>query len=194
MILSILYLLFYAAAGVLIGRYLFSTESFPRRLWLGLTLGLFGSIWLPSLFSFVLGFGTVSHILGAVLMAVLTFLCLLQKKKAKAATASDLCSFLPLMWLLPIFLVGAYLFSTHILQPKLDGYYVGQTTYGDLAMHLGFISCLGSRASSRRSTASSPVTPSTTPSFARCPAPPCSSLDRASAGPTCCPPCTPTPW
>ena len=61
MILSILYLLFYAAAGVLIGRYLFSTESFPRRLWLGLTLGLFGSIWLPSLFSFVLGFGTVSH-------------------------------------------------------------------------------------------------------------------------------------
>ena len=69
MILSILYLLFYAAAGVLIGRYLFSTESFPHRLWLGLTLGLFGSIWLPSLFSFVLGFGTVSHILGAVLMA-----------------------------------------------------------------------------------------------------------------------------
>ena len=29
MILSLLYLLFYAAAGVLIGRYLFSTESFP---------------------------------------------------------------------------------------------------------------------------------------------------------------------
>ena len=142
MILSILYLLFYAAAGILIGRYLFSTESFPRRLWLGLTLGLFGSIWLPSLFSFVLGFGTLSHILGAVLMAALTVLCLLQKKKAHAATAAELRSLLPLLWLLPIFLVGAYLFSTHILQPKSDGYYVGQTTYGDLAMHLGFISSL----------------------------------------------------
>lgn len=142
MILSVLYLLFYAVAGILIGKYLFSTESFPRRLWLGLTLGLFGSIWLPSLFSFVLGFGTLSHILGAVLMAVLTVLCLLQKKKAKTATASDLRSLLPLLWLMPLFLVGLYLFSTHILQPKSDGYYVGQTTYGDLAMHLGFISSL----------------------------------------------------
>ncbi len=142
MILSILYLLFYAAAGVLIGRYLFSTESFPRRLWMGLTLGLFGSIWLPSLFSFVLGFGTVSHILGAVLMAALTVLCLLQKKKVHAATAAELRSLLPLLWLMPIFLIGAYLFSTHILEPKSDGYYVGQTTYGDLAMHLGFISSL----------------------------------------------------
>ena len=56
MILSILYLLFYAVAGVQIGRWLFKTESFPRRLWLGLTVGLFGSIWMPSLFSFALGF------------------------------------------------------------------------------------------------------------------------------------------
>ena len=72
MILSVLYLLFYAAAGVLIGRCLFASESLPRRLWLGLTLGLFGSIWLPSLFSFVLGFGMLSHILGAAVMAALT--------------------------------------------------------------------------------------------------------------------------
>ncbi len=142
MILSILYLLFYAAAGILIGRYLFSTESFPRRLWLGLTVGPFGSIWLPSLFSFVLGFGTLSHILGAAVMALLTALSLLQKKKAPAATAKDFRTLLPLLWLLPIFLIGVYLFSTHILQPKIDGYYVGQTTYGDLAMHLGFISSL----------------------------------------------------
>ncbi len=142
MILSILYLLFYAAVGILIGRYLFSTESFPRRLWLGLTVGLFGSIWLPSLFSFVLGFGTLSHILGAAVMALLTALSLLQKKKAPAATAKDFRTLLPLLWLLPIFLIGVYLFSTHILQPKIDGYYVGQTTYGDLAMHLGFISSL----------------------------------------------------
>ena len=142
MILSILYLLFYAVAGVEIGRYLFSTESFPRRLWLGLTMGLFGCIWLPSLFAFVLGFGSLSHILGAILMAALTFLCLLQKKKASMVKAKELKSLLPLLWLLPLFVVGAYLFSTHILEPKVDGWYVGQTTYGDLAMHLGFISSL----------------------------------------------------
>ena len=142
MILSILYLLFYAAAGILIGRYLFSTESFPRRLWLGLTVGLFGSIWLPSLFSFVLGFGTLSHILSAAVMAILTAFCMLQKKRPPRASAKDFRTLLPLLWLLPIFLIGAYLFSTHILQPKADGYYVGQTTYGDLAMHLGFISSL----------------------------------------------------
>ena len=142
MILSILYLLFYAVAGVQIGRWLFKTEAFPRRLWLGLTVGLFGSIWMPSLFSFALGFGDLSHILGAALMAVLALVCLLQKRKAPLATAKDYQQLLPLLWLLPLFLVGAYLFSTHILEPKVDGWYVGQTTYGDLAMHLGFISSM----------------------------------------------------
>ena len=142
MILSILYLLFYAVAGVLVSRYLFSTESLPRRLWLGLTVGLFGCIWLPSLFSFVLGFGRLSHLLGAVLMALLAMLCQLSKQKAPLAPAKEYAQLLPLLWLLPLFVVGAYLFSTHILQPKVDGYYVGQTTYGDLAMHLGFISSL----------------------------------------------------
>lgn len=142
MILSILYLLFYAAAGVFESRYLFRTESLPRRLWLGLTLGLFGSIWLPSLFSFVLGFGTLSHVLGAAVMVVLALLAHCSKKKAAPSKAKELRALLPLLWLLPIFIVGAYLFSTHILQPKADGYYVGQTTYGDLAMHLGFISSM----------------------------------------------------
>ncbi len=142
MILSILYLLFYAVAGVLTGRCLFSTESFPRRLWMGLTLGLFGSIWLPSLFSFILGFGSLSHILGAASMAMLTVLCQFKKKRTPLLSARELHDLLPLLWLLPLFVVGAYLFSTHILQPKSDGYYVGQTTYGDLAMHLGFISSL----------------------------------------------------
>ena len=142
MILSILYMLFYAAAGILIGRCLFADESFARRLWLGLTVGLFGSIWLPSLFSFALGFGTLSHVLGAAGMALITVVCQFFKNKAPLARAKDYRSLLPLLWLLPIFLIGAYLFSTHILEPKADGYYVGQTTYGDLAMHLGFISSM----------------------------------------------------
>lgn len=142
MILSVLYLLFYAAAGVLIGRCLFASESLPRRLWLGLILGLFGSIWLPSLFSFVLGFGALSHLLGVLAMALLTAVCLYIRRKAPWAKGGEYRSLLPLLWLLPLFFVGAYLFSTHILYPKSDGYYVGQTTYGDLAMHLGFISSM----------------------------------------------------
>ena len=142
MILSIVYLLFYAGSGIVIGRRLFSTESLPRRLWLGLVLGLFGCIWLPSLFAFVLGFGPLSHILGAMLMAALALFCLLSRKKAPRVQPKDYRQLLPLLWLLPLFFVGACLFSTHILEPKADGLYVGQTTYGDLAMHLGFISSL----------------------------------------------------
>ncbi|MBQ3651730.1 MAG: hypothetical protein II959_04765, partial [Clostridia bacterium] len=142
MIVSILYLLFYAFSGVQTGRYLFKSESFPRRFWLGLALGLLGCIWLPSLFSFALGFGILSHALGVLCMALLALFCLLQKKKAPMAKARDWRSLLPLLWLLPLFLVGAYLFSTHILYPGSDGYYVGQTTYGDLAMHLGFITSI----------------------------------------------------
>jgi len=142
MILSILYLLFHALAGIEIGRFLFKTESLPRRLWLGLTVGLLGSIWLPSLFSFFLGFGHLSHLLGALAMGLLAGFCLLQRNKAPRATAKELRDMLPLLWLLPLLLVGAHLFSTHILFPRSDGYYVGQTTYGDLAMHLGFITSI----------------------------------------------------
>ena len=142
MILSIVYLLFYAGSGIVIGRRLFSTESLPRRLWLGLVLGLFGCIWLHSLFAFVLGFGSLSHILGAVLMAVLALFCLFSRKKPSQVQPKEYRQLLPLLWLLPLFFVGACLFSTHILEPQADGWYVGQTTYGDLAMHLGFISSL----------------------------------------------------
>ena len=143
MILSILYLLFYAMAGVQIGRRLFKTESFPRRLWLGLTVGLFGSIWMPSLFSFLLDFGTLSHILGAALMALLTGSCLLQKRKSPIATRKDYRQLLPLLWLLPIFLVGAYqeilgdlhnLFGdTNAVHVSVDekGYYIDQVIDGE---------------------------------------------------------------
>ena len=142
MILSLLYLLFYAVSGIVISRCLFSSESYPCRIWLGLTLGLFGSIWLPSLFSFIFRFTCLSHILGAVLMAGFTVFSLFQKNKAPLVKADDVKTLLPLLSLLPIFIIGASLFFTHILQPKSDGYYVGQTTYGDLAMHLGFITSM----------------------------------------------------
>ena len=142
MILSLIYLLFYAVSGILISRYIFSSESYPKRIWLGLTLGLFGNIWLPSLFAFFFRFSYLSHALAAFMMAGLTVLSLLQKKKAPLVNAKDFKSLLPLLSLLPILIIGVCLFFTHILQPKPDGYYVGQTTYGDLAMHLGFISSM----------------------------------------------------
>ena len=142
MILSILYLLFFALCGIAIGRYVFSSESFARQIWLGLTLGLFGSIWLPSLFSFVLSFGALSHILGAAVMGMLAVFSACSKRARFASPKKDAASLASVLILLPLFLLGAYLFSTHILRPQSDGLYVGQTTYGDLAMHLGFISSI----------------------------------------------------
>ena len=56
MLLSIVYMLFYAVCGLILSlRLPVVSSAISRRVWLGLVLGLFGSIWCPSLFSFLLG-------------------------------------------------------------------------------------------------------------------------------------------
>ena len=145
MLLSIVYMLFYAVCGLILSlRLPVVSSAISRRVWLGLVLGLFGSIWCPSLFSFLLGrFAALSHVLGALAMAALTAAALFFFPRQRLWL--DKSTLYSLLWLLPLFIIGAGLFSTHILEPKADGVYVGQTTYGDLAMHLGFITSLGTQ-------------------------------------------------
>lgn len=145
MFFSLLFTGYFALCGILLAGWIFPREKGGRRLWLGLVLGLLGLTWLPSLFAFVLDFTLLSNLLGALVMGLLAFFACLRKKGQVLPADFDGRKWKYLLALLPILLVGGYLFSTHILQCKDGAYYVGQTTYGDLAMHLGFISSIATQ-------------------------------------------------
>lgn len=142
-IFPILYMLAYAASGLSISELVFSAQKFSRRIWLGLVIGLFLFSWLPALFAFFIDFTLLAQILGVALalaLGAVSYILCRRKKICKCyRIKSDLFPLVPLLF---IFIVGCILFSTHILKIKNGSYYVGQTTFGDLSMHIGFITSL----------------------------------------------------
>ena len=107
-------------------------------------LGLLLLTWLPSLFAFVIGFTWVAQLLSAVLAVALAGGCLyFAHRKNPRLFRGFQKRDLGFLWVVvPLFAIGAYLFHTHIILPTENGLSVGQVTYGDLAMHLGFISSI----------------------------------------------------
>lgn len=141
LIIPILYALTFALSGVMISELVFSNQRFSRRLWLGFVLGLFMLTWLPSLFAFFIGFTLTAQIFALIVAIAGGGVCFIlgRKRNLSHRLLKDVCPLLPLI---AIFIVGCILFSTHIIETKNGSYYVGQTTHGDLSMHLGFISSI----------------------------------------------------
>ena len=144
-LLSICYVALFAASGIGISRLLFTREKPLVRIWLGLALGMAMLIWFPALFSFVLGFYLPAQLLGLLLA------CLLGGagyyfSRNRSLTVS------PWKAEIPFFIAGGVvlaiclvLLSTHTIVLRDGALYVGQSTYGDLAMHLGFISSIATQ-------------------------------------------------
>ncbi|MBQ9188302.1 MAG: hypothetical protein IJ138_03140 [Clostridia bacterium] len=149
MALSLLYTGLFALCGLCIATLLFAFERLIKRIWYGLVLGLLLLTWLPSLLAFFIGFNLAAQIGAGVIALLLGLLCLILSLRngGKGIFAGFQKRDLGFLWVVvPLFLLGAVLFSTHILKP-LDngGVAVGQVTYGDLAMHLGFISSIAAQ-------------------------------------------------
>lgn len=145
------YFLYFQAAGVLLMLALLKNENILMRLLLGSVAGSLMLQWLPIPFSFLLGFSLASHALGAAaaLPAFYVFI------KRRAAVLADMRA-LPgqfkqheaFFGLLAAFmLLWCYLLSTHIIPLGADGaVYTGQCTYGDMNMHLGFITSIANQS------------------------------------------------
>ena len=145
-LLSLGYLLAFEALGVTGARFLLPRRRPLDRLWLGLCLGLLEEMTLPALFAFAFSFGAAAHALalgtGAALTAVLYFA---RDRRPLRPWDGEESALLKQMLLLgvPFALLGGYLQYTHTLRPDAEGaLYVGQSTYGDLPMHLSFITGL----------------------------------------------------
>ena len=141
-------LLIYLLAGLSLAWLLFADSRMAVRCWLGLVFGFVLLMWLPCLFAFAFGFTAAAQYCALALaggIALSTLFLLTHRKPvlldfSDAAARRDLLGF----WLsLALTVFCAYLLHTHVLRPEADGsLWVGQSTYGDLAMHLGFAESL----------------------------------------------------
>ena len=144
--LAILYFLIYALCGCLIVRFLLPRLGMIVRIWAGLCLGLALEMWLPALCAFFLRFSVAAQVLALLPLGALTLIAFFARSRKTILPFSDkdrqegrllLCIALPLT------LLGAYLQWTHNILPAADGsLHVGQSTYGDLPLHLSIITSL----------------------------------------------------
>ena len=148
---GIAYLAAFELCGVMVSFGL-SRRRAAIKIWMGLVVGLMEMMWLPSLFAFLFDFTLTAHIFALATAFVSGALCLgLGLKKAARVKQTEAApqkrGTLPPLWLsllllVPLCALAAYLHYTHTFR-EIDGaLYSGQSTYGDLCMHAGFVTGL----------------------------------------------------
>ena len=154
-IIGTLYFLLFQCAGFLYIRRFFSQKGILFCL---LTGSVFGSVllqWMPALFAFFFDFSLTAHIAALIFIIAGLILLYVFYHPAMVQAASTQKSFHQLFKENYVFLLLAgftFLFfcilvSTHTILPKEDGLHVGQSTYGDLQMHLGIITSIANQQS-----------------------------------------------
>ena len=141
--IGIIYYLYFLILGFLYSKYIFNKNIY-YHIWMGGVIGnilLMVGIIIPS---FIFGFTIISHIILFILASV-PLIYLIRKKglptfKEKANSKDEMTGKIFIFLVIPIFLLIAILLTNHILVPiSTGGVATGQSTYGDLNMHLGLI-------------------------------------------------------
>ena len=144
--LGIVYFLLYLHCGQVITFALFPKKAVVVRVWLGACLGILLMMWLPALFAFLWDFGLAAHLAAMALLLALAAAAYSLRNPEKWIPWGDKDRELVKMLLLvalPLTLVCGYLHWTHTIMPAADGsLHVGQSTYGDLPLHLAIASSL----------------------------------------------------
>lgn len=142
---GILLLCAFLICGIVLADQLFSDKSGLVRLWLGLCAGLMLMMWLPALFAFFLDFTVAAQLLGllsAALMAVAAAFRNRRRARCPQSFFGDMPAGMFLALVIPLGLLSGYLQYTHILREVNGALHVGQSTYGDLCLHLGIATSL----------------------------------------------------
>ncbi len=143
---GILYYAVFIICGLIISRRFFRSERPVIRLWLGVVSGQVMVTVLPALWAFVFGFTSAAQYAALfTAMAVGCGVRIYSRKKQIIPMTAPFNAEKNLLVLLPLFIIGLYLFSTHTIPERDGALYVGQSTYGDLAMHLGFVTSLAAQ-------------------------------------------------
>ncbi len=134
---SVAYLAVFLAAGILAARKILPGEPLALTAPLGCGFGVALLAALPAALAVFLGFRLPALLLALALAAALGLW--LARRQPPRARAADPDAPAMLACLLPLLAVTAALLYTHVLRPVNGTYHTGQSCYGDLAMHLGFI-------------------------------------------------------
>ena len=138
--------LIYLISGLLLSFTLLGGRRLSVRLWLGLVFGTVLLMWLPCIFAFFFGFTMKAQLLALAAALILPALVMLLYRKPlsfRPSNDENRSGWIGLALSVCLTLFCARLLHTHVLMPKEDGsLWVGQSTFGDLAMHLGFVESL----------------------------------------------------
>ena len=113
------------------------------RIWLGISLGLMMMMWFPALFAFAFDFGLTANICAIALAAAAAACAWIFAPRytgmlpAADETEKEIPWQLLLALVLPLAVLAGYLQHTHTIREVEGALYVGQSTYGDLCLHLG---------------------------------------------------------
>lgn len=144
--LASVYFLAYEVCGVGITYFLLPRVRLTARLWIGLCLGMILMMWLPAIFAFFVNFSMAAHWLALLPLALMTGAAYYfrdrRERKGLDARERKLMKML-LLLALPLSILGGYLQWTHNIMPVSNGsLHVGQSTYGDLPLHLSIITSM----------------------------------------------------
>ncbi len=133
--------------GVVAAEGLFCDRPRATRLYLGLTMGLIMMMWLPSLWAFAFQFTKAAQWWALGSAGVISAALYLSSRPWRAGRPRQTGMPSGLMLLIvPLFFFSFYLQYTHILRPVDGAMNVGQSTYGDLSLHLGIATGLRNAA------------------------------------------------
>ena len=153
---GILMYLIFVLLGIIFANSFFKEKDVYFRFWTGGLIGNLALMWGIIPFGFILGFSISAHIaLLVVCTVLLVFYCIRKKepkdfmkqllRRPEKEPAMTHTIFLALI--LPVSLIMWVLLTNHILAPIGTNGAVasGQSTYGDLAMHMGIITSVADR-------------------------------------------------
>ena len=144
MLLSILYLALFICVGLLFARRAVPDGSAAVILPLGCGFGVSLLAVLPAVLALALGFTLPAVLLAAAAAGVLGGVLLRRGVRLRGMAKDTDCGAL---WacILPVALMTLYLLHTHVLHMVNGAYHTGQSCYGDMPMHLGFIKYIAQR-------------------------------------------------
>ncbi len=159
-IAGILFYLVFQLAGIFLVLRILAKENFSIvfRFLIGSVAGTLAFQWFPVIFAFSFGFTLKSHILGLVLLFSICIITWVKTEKTglfKSNPYYNIYEWLrffkenPCIILMAvIFIYFVYCLSTHTIPVNSDGsIHTGQATYGDMNMHLGFITSIANQKS-----------------------------------------------
>ena len=145
-----IYFLYFQVMGFVIAGFLLSKKNDITNLLAGSVLGSVLLQWMPALFAFLFGFSITAHIAAALfcgLIIAILFLFKVPHKNFHLPSIKRLCDLVRKHYIFLIlcsftFVIFVLMLDSHTLPLKEDGMHTGQCTYGDMNLHLGFITSI----------------------------------------------------